>query len=817
MRTSAFVWALLFWIVLPFQEIEGERKSAYAELTGRLETALRTCRKLKLQAERKRIGEIIVRFDADNQLARLGSGYRKSRDGGWLAPREAKKFRNADAPTELKAIRFEVLEAIDSFIGHMEGLVRRPDLTEQELGLLSKDIAIFAPYNRVLQGLLADRGEVYFGDRWILEETMSGIDGRAFLREVCADALAESIYKGETKTVQVMGLNFHSALTKRAQVFVTGDAALAGRIAGLVDATGKVFERIFGQRAILPQRCRFFVMRPGEEKSTFLDNHPDVGAAKKAGFQKLEFSGIVGSSDQAFFIADPAQSADAVVRMCWLCYFQSSYRIGMEKGWVADGLGIYLTEALVRSRLTWFRTPASAGGVQWGDLLEPDSLWMEEAETLFASAEGVEIIPSLNKPLAQLTARDLLIAYGFVGHLVEARRALLNPTLRRIGLGKPPEQAFRQTGKLNLKEHPLRLARWLNERQRMPDVILARHSIEDMSAVLGPLSGRRRGELSSLFAVRFEDLDTGQAQLIRRHRFAPVEGPFPEQLEFYDPEEHAPRQPIPRTRLADDDSRLKMLRDRVRPPGEAAPKVAYDWGRREIRGLSSEGMREDFESTIAPILDGLVPGYEPARAAILRELDGGEKQKEFRAFNHAYTDREGNVYSGVTIFEAWDCGMLMEMPDVDVLGILHDLYGSSIHTTAPIPQQVHDRLYKRIQEIFTELRPYRAVRQALADTLLIGRPLDPAFESYAVAMNSLWIEYDFDPARLREDIPVKNPMELLQRWNELCKKDSDLWLRGRRQGIARKRDVLLLRDILVDALGEIGALEAWAVPAESGD
>ena len=36
------------------------------------------------------------------------------------------------------------------------------------------------------------------------------------------------------------------------------------------------------------------------------------------------------------------------------------------------------------------------------------------------------------------------------------------------------------------------------------------------------------------------------------------------------------------------------------------------------------------------------------------------------------------------------------------------------------------------------------MREAIADTLLLGRPLSAEYESYEVPLNALWIEAEFD-------------------------------------------------------------------------
>ena len=296
------------------QELKRERKSAYTMLVHRLEEAIKVCKRNKLQMERKRVSDLLLRFDKENPYALLGAGYRKGRGGVWNPPRSSKSFVDAEAPDELANVRESVREAMAEFVLRLEKLLDLADLTDADLNRISSDIVAVDPRNKRLRRVRGELGEVYFGGKWILEETMSGLDGRAFLREVREDARAQSRYEGEVLEVNTMGLTWNLATPAGGQVFVTGDAEEARELAEIVDTVALVFGWFFGQRAEYPSRCRFFLMTTAE-KDAFLDKHPNIGAANKAQFDGLELSGIQGTSDQAFFADSSEQRADGLVRM----------------------------------------------------------------------------------------------------------------------------------------------------------------------------------------------------------------------------------------------------------------------------------------------------------------------------------------------------------------------------------------------------------------------------------------------------------------------------------------------------------------------
>jgi len=815
MRIRSRVWferAVTFLVLLVVltapvqaQGIQRERKAAKAQLVSRLEGVVKLCKLNKLQAERKRVSDLILRFDDRNHQALLGAGYRKARGGEWKPPRASKSFVDAeDAPEELQKARDEVRAAMGEFVKRLEQLLDTEGLSGAELDLVSGDILAVDPRNKRLRRKRGEEGEVYFGGQWILDETMSGLDGRALLREMREDAEKQSAYEAEVFDVDTFGISWKLAEPTGVQVFVTGEEEEARRLARLVGTVELVFGWFFQAHPSYPVRCRFFLMSEAE-KDTFLDNHPNIGAANKARFANLELSGIPGSSDQAFFADTPDQRADALARMCWLWFFQSTFGIDMTKGWVTDGFGIYLTEVLLDTRLTWFSTPLSEGTVQWGELLDQETAWMVEAAQLFADESDLVLTPTLNKRQDQFSARDLLLSYAFVGYLCEVRHDILPAALRRIGLNKPAGPTFQLTGELVLRHLPARMQRWLGERQRMPDVIFERKSRNSMRTELAKLPDRKRGELARAFTELLSENDTELVHILRRYELTPVDGPFSDELPFYDPEVYAPGLPIPRTELARDDIRVVSLRKRVGKDGYQ-PLVDYDFAEREIRGASSDGLDADYDRTVGALLEGRSPYFDLVRAAILKELDDGTMREEFEAFGHAYTDREGNVYSGVSLYDVWSSGMLMEMPDVDVLGILTNLVGD-VRVRSPIPSSTHDRLYKRIGKLFADLRPYRPMREAIADTLLLGKPLSADYKSYEVPLNALWIEVDFDTRRVARMLAEEPPQVVLDGWVQRCKEDRDLWLQAKRRAIEVKRDLLMLRSDLVDALEVVGVLD----------
>ena len=101
-------------------------------------------------------------------------------------------------------------------------------------------------------------------------------------------------------------------------------------------------------------------------------------------------------------------------------------------------------------------------------------------------------------------------------------------------------------------------------------------------------------------------------------------------------------------------------------------------------------------------LAGYAPQADLAVALLEQALDRGEQQLALGAFGHAYTDREGRVFPGLTLYDAWSSGLEIEMPDVDNLGIVHAVTGQRGRWVAPVPASEHDELYALVGELYTD-------------------------------------------------------------------------------------------------------------------
>ncbi len=327
-----------------------------------------------------------------------------------------------------------------------------------------------------------------------------------------------------------------------------------------------------------------------------------------------------------------------------------------------------------------------------------------------------------------------------------------------------------------------------------------------------------QADLVARFAAEAGELATLQAQLIRRALelsqvdpgFLAEDGPTP----FFDPVRHAPAQPIPRQRLEPDDARVRALHKRTFrgvPPPPFPRAWRYDWGRREVL-RRAPAFTPDHEFELA--LSGYLPLADLAVALVEQALDRGEEQLALSAFAHAYTDREGLVYPGVTLYDAWCSGLEMEMPDVDVLGVLHSITGERGRWVAPIPAAQHDELYAEIGRLFQRAYAYRAVRDALALGYLAGEPgLPEDLEPHLPRLHGLWDETGSQPAVLAPLLPRSADLpEFIESWGLRYESDAERVGRSRERMAALEADARRARELLESLLAQSGALERKSRP-----
>ena len=287
------------------------------------------------------------------------------------------------------------------------------------------------------------------------------------------------------------------------------------------------------------------------------------------------------------------------------------------------------------------------------------------------------------------------------------------------------------------------------------------------------LEASDRAEVVDWFRAELDQLDSVQLGLVQHARelleddhkklHEPSDDPF------FDPGAHTPKAIVERRRLAPDDRRAEKeleLRFEAIPERGLDPAFRYHWGRGRIERIADPS---DPERIFQNALYGHPPGADLAEAVVTALLDDGTERELHLAFSHAYTDRGGRVYPGVTLYDAWCSERTMEMPDVDTLGIVHTVLDEWRKWKAPVSSGSKQRtLYDQVEELFNRARRHRGLRVALARTWAFGSPvLRDGYGPSLDAFQLVWEEAGGDPLELADELPNAKQWK---RWIEKAQK-----------------------------------------------
>jgi hypothetical protein len=334
---------------------------------------------------------------------------------------------------------------------------------------------------------------------------------------------------------------------------------------------------------------------------------------------------------------------------------------------------------------------------------------------------------------------------------------------------------------------------------------------ERATRAFATLSAAEKHDAMDYFALEASKLDTFQASLLRfvlqsqdrDFGLWPPAAPAP----VFSSREHTPENDIPRHDLGADSAAVREFKKvvfRRVPERRLHASWTYDYATRELRRT---GEWKSPDVIFANALAGFPPQFDLVEALVERKLDDGSEQKALAAFGHAYTDRNGGVYTGVTLYDAWTSHAEIEMPDVDTLGIVHTALGDWKTWKAPVAAGEQDALYKRIGDVYTDAHRHRSLRCALARCFACGSAvLRDQYDLHLDTFQALWDEAHSTPDELAARLP--KPAEwaaFLDASYKRVQGDDALYNRASNRRLTLDRDAGTVRSLVLRVLDEFGA------------
>lgn len=202
--------------------------------------------------------------------------------------------------------------------------------------------------------------------------------------------------------------------------------------------------------------------------------------------------------------------------------------------------------------------------------------------------------------------------------------------------------------------------------------------------------------------------------------------------------------------------------------------VVYDWGSGTIVAAPRPPGDDEL---FANFVRGYPPAIDHAVARLCKALDDDPAMRRLADyFAHLYADRDGAVFAGVTLFDAWSSGRVVEMPDTDAIAFGRRVLQTSAFT-APLPaDRRRDRLYEKVRVAFAAYREYRSLRCAAAAAFAIATPrIDKAYAPLVDRCHWLWVQCGGDVARFAERLhQTSERADLLQEIDAAIKSSVDV-------------------------------------------
>jgi len=448
------------------QGFEDRRSEALDELVGSLEDYAEWCRGKKLFLQRKGVLELLLDLDPENGTALRALGYTKDSQGRWVAPARAKKFRDFDKRA-LEDVPEKYQESLQPFLDLVHEMLRDAKLSPDQHRVLIDDILRVAPDDPELRSI---RGEVEIDGRWVPRETPVAAERRAEIEELVRAAFEQAPEpelgepNGRDSTIDVAWSAV--LVTPTLRVLTTGDEAGARRVMKAVLAAVAVHTSLFGRKGELPTACTIYLVTGDQDR--FLASHPAIDDEERARLSRLSGSGISGTSDHAFWDDNEERRLDGIVRTM-MGYMLSRQGITLQvQPWIHEGFGLYLSDALIGTRLSWFlatkdpERPEQDAELRQELLRSPD--WMKVASQMLRGDNLPRVRTLVTKPGEQFTTADLLYSYVLAGYLLEAKEEETRAILSRIGAGRRSVDVLEDVLGMSCEALDDRVRGWVHER-----------------------------------------------------------------------------------------------------------------------------------------------------------------------------------------------------------------------------------------------------------------------------------------------------------------------------------------------------------------
>lgn len=419
------------WVQSTTEYKAGREKLAEARKSELIELA-QWCHKQKAYLTRDKVYEALLPLDPENKTARKFLKYTFDRKGKrwyrkrpYKAPKPGKPEVAAEATTKFAALNDAYVEAImDLIYEHEEALGPVKTVAEREW-LLEQ-----APDNEAVRESLGfvkveRKGKTI----WTTQVALDTQDTRDELAELLADARDEMEDPEEDETdsrEDAIDVDWSSPLTCGRGVRVSGnvDDEESTLIAHNAAVQWTIFKDLLGGNGARPRKYQIFLIEGEADRDEFVATFSGFSdQARELAPQTAGFT--TGSGREVFACTWASESINRIDMACKQAttqYINFNYDIQSKTGWVIEGVGAYVNQMVVGTKLstTVTRTEYEDKKKEIDqDIQDPDADWIEIAIEVLKEAKPTRLADTLGRNSNEMDSGDYTLSYALVSYLRE--------------------------------------------------------------------------------------------------------------------------------------------------------------------------------------------------------------------------------------------------------------------------------------------------------------------------------------------------------------------------------------------------------------
>jgi len=419
---------------------------------------------------RNLVYEDLILVRPEHKIARRTLRFVKNGDGAWerrggRPPRDHEKELIPEFNQRFKALRDALLATLHETMDASEGAGVRERIS------LTVEVLKGFPNDARAREI---RGESKKGGKWLLKETVTAERRRDELAESATKAIDDV---AEPKTIQPNDLERKLGVQWQGgfqgtwwRALGTVDIDEVKNAVNVLDASHPFFDWTFGIKTSVPRNCGFYLLTGKDEAAKVLGSHPDISARKRDFYLGLR-AGWVPGKNVFFHWSDSATvRLDGSTRMALGILILRNFHINTDRGWVWEGLGLYLDYHLTGGHRTIFVTPEMKTTTKRRTpfdietrMKKPGVDWVQLALDLVDAKSEPEVRSMARRKVNDMSPEDLVYGYALVAYLVEGHPDKVTRFFSMHGTYQPIADTVKQVFDWPLDYFMERYHRWLNE------------------------------------------------------------------------------------------------------------------------------------------------------------------------------------------------------------------------------------------------------------------------------------------------------------------------------------------------------------------